>query len=98
MTIIEHSRGTELELILEGKLDAVTAKELNAVFDRTLSSVEHLIINIEDLTYISSAGLRSLLIAQKTVGKRGGMNIHGANEAVMETFRVTGFLKIMSID
>ena len=98
MTIIEHSHGTELELILEGKLDAVTSKELNAVFDRTLSSVEHLIINIENLTYISSAGLRSLLIAKKTVGKRGTMHIHGANEVVMETFRVTGFLKIMSID
>ena len=98
MTIIEHSRGTELELVLEGKLDSATVKELNAVFDRTLCGIEHLIINIEKLSYISSAGLRALLIAQKTVGKKGKMNIHGANETVMEIFRTTGFLKIMSID
>ncbi|MBR1441186.1 MAG: STAS domain-containing protein [Lachnospiraceae bacterium] len=89
--------GNELTLVLTGRLDTVTAPELEEVIKTGLGSAEKLIFNLNDLEYISSAGLRVLLNAQKRMNKQGAMVITGAGEEVKEIFDVTGFSKILTI-
>ena len=97
LTIMKEVQGSSLILYLDGHLDAVTTKELNPVLETSLNGVNHLTFDLNKLTYISSAGLRSLLIAQKAMGKQGKMVIRGVNDIVMETFRSIGFDRIMTI-
>ena len=98
ITITKHQQGSALTLSLEGVLDALTCKELNAVLETSLAGIDNLTFDLEKLSYISSAGLRSLLVAQKTMAKQGKMVIRGANETVLETFRSIGFDRIMTIE
>ena len=95
--VTKETQGSSLILYLEGHLDAVTTKELNAVLDTSLTGIDQLTFDLNELNYISSAGLRSLLIAQKAMGKQGKMVIRGVNEIVMETFHSIGFDRIMTI-
>ena len=95
--VTKVAQGSSLILYLEGHLDAVTTKELNAVLDTSLTGIDQLTFDLNELNYISSAGLRSLLIAQKAMGKQGKMVIRGVNEIVMETFHSIGFDRIMTI-
>jgi anti-sigma B factor antagonist len=89
--------GKELTLILTGRLDTVTAPELEGVIRTGLGSAEKLVFDLKGLEYISSAGLRVLLSAQKIMNKQGTMVVTGANEEVNEVFDVTGFSKILTI-
>ena len=98
MTIKELRDNANLTLFLEGRLDSSTFKELNDVLNKDLSGVECLVIDLEKLEYVSSAGLRVLLISNKSMSKRGKMIIRNANEAVMEVFQLTGFHKILTIE
>ncbi|MBR4691545.1 MAG: STAS domain-containing protein [Oscillospiraceae bacterium] len=83
---------------LSGRLDTVTAPELEAELKAALEGVSELTLDFEGLEYVSSAGLRVLLGAQKTMNKQGEMKLTHVNETVMEIFEITGFSSILSIE
>ena len=83
---------------LEGRLDTTTAPELEKALKETLDGVSELTLDFSALDYISSAGLRVLLSAQKTMNKQGKMKITNINEIVKEIFDVTGFSDILTIE
>ena len=82
---------------LEGRLDTVSAPELEAELKDALDGVSELTLDLEKLEYISSAGLRVLLAAQKEMNKRGMMKLAHVGETIMEIFEVTGFSEILTI-
>ncbi len=98
MTITTTQDGSNLTIALGGRLDTTTAPELETKLKASLDGISFLTFDLKDLEYISSAGLRILLSAQKTMNKQGGMVIKGANENLMEIFEVTGFVDILSIE
>ena len=98
MTINKTTEGSSLTLSLEGRLDTNTAPELESVLTEALAGVTELIFDFEKLQYISSAGLRVLLSAQKCMNKQGKMKILHASAAIMEIFEVTGFSDILTIE
>lgn len=98
MNIVKQQNGKNLEIALEGRLDTTTAPALEAELNQSLSGADSLTLNFSKLEYISSAGLRVLLSAHKTMSSKGGMRIIGANEIVMEVFQVTGFADILTIE
>ena len=98
MTITKNMNGNALEIALEGRLDTMTAPELEAELNSSLSSAESLTLDFSKLEYISSAGLRVLLGAQKIMMKPGSMKLTHVNETVMEIFEVTGFVDILTIE
>ena len=83
---------------LEGRLDTVTAPELEGALKEVLDGLNELTLDFEKLEYISSAGLRVLLSAQKTMSKQGTMKVTHVNETIMEIFEVTGFIDILTIE
>ena len=83
---------------LEGRLDTVTAPELEQELKGSLSGINELVLDFGKLDYISSAGLRVLLSAQKTMAKQGSMKLVRVNETIMEIFEVTGFTEILTIE
>ena len=98
MTITKKQNGEALEIAIEGRLDTMTSPELEAELNKSLDGVETLIINFSKLAYISSAGLRVLLSAHKTMSTRGGMKVTNVNEIVQDVFEVTGFADILDIE
>ena len=97
MTIVKKTNGTELEIALEGWLDTMTAPELEAELSSSMGAAENLVLDFSRLEYISSAGLRVLLSAHKTMSAKGGMKVTNVNEIVQEVFEVTGFADILTI-
>ena len=83
---------------LEGRLDTVTAPELEKELKASLDGISELTLDFEKLDYISSAGLRVLLSTQKVMTKQGGLKIVHVNETIMEIFEVTGFTDILTIE
>ena len=98
MTINRKKDGTVLTLAVEGRLDTITAPELEAALGEELDGVEELIFDFSALEYISSAGLRVLLSAQKQMNGQGTMKVTGVGEVIMEIFEVTGFSDILTIE
>ena len=98
MTIDKTLDGTKLEIALEGRLDTMTAPQLEEEVKNNIEGIKELIFDLKNLAYVSSAGLRVLLSAQKTMNKQGSMTIRNANEEVMEIFEVTGFIDILNIE
>ncbi|MBQ8940506.1 MAG: STAS domain-containing protein [Firmicutes bacterium] len=98
MTITKNQENEKLTMKIEGRLDTTTAPELEAELKKSLDDVKELVFDISELAYISSAGLRVLLSAQKVMNKQGKMTVKGTNEAVMEIFEVTGFVDILNIE
>lgn len=98
MTIQKTQSGSEACLALAGRLDTMTAPELEAELKTLLDSVNSLTLDFEKLDYISSAGLRVLLSAHKALAKKGGLKIVHVNEIVQEVFDVTGFSDILTIE
>ena len=98
MTIEKKQNGTALEIALEGRLDTMTAPELEAELNQSLGSAESLVLDFSKLEYISSAGLRVLLSAHKAMNAKGGMKVTNVNEIVQEVFEVTGFADILDIE
>ena len=98
MTITEKRCGTELTLAIEGSLDTTSFKQLEQKLQTALDGVEFLVLDCKDLEYVSSAGLRAMLAAQKAMSKQGKMVVRGANESVMDTFVLTGFTKVLTIE
>ena len=97
MTIQKTLIGNELTLALEGRLDTMTAPELEQELNSSLDVAESLILDFSKLDYISSAGLRVLLSAHKAMAGKGGMKVIHVNEIVSEVFEVTGFSDILTI-
>jgi anti-sigma B factor antagonist len=98
MKITQKLEGTTLTLSLEGRLDINAAPQLEEKLKDSLTGVSCLIIDLKDLEYISSAGLRVILYAQKTMGRQGSMVIKNANEGVMDVFEMTGFDDIVTLE
>lgn len=97
MKINQQKDGSTLNLSLEGRLDTMTAPELEAVLNDQLTGITDLKFDFEKLEYISSAGLRVLLSAQKTMNAQGSMSITNVAEAIKEVFDITGFSDILTI-
>lgn len=97
MTINKELNGSELTLAVEGRMDTLTAPTLEAQLNE-LKGITKLIFDFSSLEYISSAGLRVLLSAQKVMNKQGSMVVRNVNAAVMEIFEVTGFSDILTIE
>ena len=98
LNIEKKANGTELTIALTGRLDTVTAPELEAAIKESVDGVTELNIDMAALEYISSAGLRVLLSAQKIMNKQGEMKVLRVNESIMEIFEVTGFADILNIE
>lgn len=98
MTITKKQEGTKLTLELEGRLDTTTAPELEAEVKSSINGVEELILDLANLEYMSSAGLRVLLSAQKVMNTQGKMTVVNVNETISEIFEVTGFSEILNVE
>jgi anti-sigma B factor antagonist len=98
MTLSKEVKDNALTISIGGRLDTTTAPTLESEIRDSIDGVQELVIDIKDLDYISSAGLRVLLSAQKIMNKQGSMVVKNANEAVMEVFEVTGFTDILTIE
>lgn len=98
MKINKELNKKELTLRLEGELNSVTASEFEEVIKNDLNGITSLIIDLAMLSYLSSAGLRVLLVAQKIMAKNGKMVIKNVNEEVMEIFSLTGFASVLDIE
>lgn len=97
MTINKMTEGTKLTVALSGRMDTSTAPLLDAELKASLPGVEELVLDFAELSYLSSAGLRVLLSAQKTMARQGGMVLKNVNETIMEVFEITGFVDILTI-
>ena len=98
MTIEKNLNGAELTLTLVGRLDTTTAPQLEAELKASLDGIAHLVLDMTGLDYLSSAGLRVLLGAQKQMNKQGDMVVRHVNETIAEVFDVTGFSDILTIE
>ena len=96
MTINKNLEGSKLTVAVEGRLDTTTAPQLEEEFKNSLEGVQDLVLDFSKLDYISSAGLRVLLSAQKQMNKVGKMTLTGVSPEIMEIFEVTGFSDILT--
>ena len=98
LNINKTLEGSQLTVAVEGRLDTTTAPELEASLKESIEGVTQLIIDLANLEYISSAGLRVLLAAQKIMMKQGKMIVTNPNDVISEIFEVTGFRDILTIE
>lgn len=98
MTIERKTENDVVTLTLAGRLDTATAPELETEVDACAGVVKDLVLDLKDLEYTSSAGLRVILKAQKMMNKQGSMKLIHVNEDVMEVFDITGFLDILNVE
>ena len=98
MTIEKKLSGEALTLIVSGRLDTQTAPELESELDAVLPGLKELTFDMTNLEYVSSAGLRVILKAQKVMNTQGSMKLTGVNDSIMEVFDITGFLDILTIE
>ena len=98
MNITKNKDGGKLTLILEGRLDTTTAPQLEGELKNALEGVTNPEFDFQNLEYLSSAGLRVLLTAQKTMNKQGKMVVRHVNGTIREVFEVTGFVDILTIE
>lgn len=98
MNIIKNTEGKTLNIALEGRLDTTTAPQLEAELKQSIADSTELNLDFAKLEYISSAGLRVLLAAQKVMNKQGKMVIRNVNNVISEVFEVTGFADILTIE
>lgn len=97
MEINKTTGNGRLTLAITGRIDTKTAPELEKCLNESLDGISKLCFNLEKTEYISSAGLRVLLMAQKTMNKQGDMKVRNVSDDIMEIFEVTGFSDILSI-
>ncbi len=98
MTIEKKINNDALTLIVSGRLDTQTAPELEKELDSVLADIKELTFDFANLEYVSSAGLRVILKAQKAMNAQGSMKLTGVNDSIMEVFDITGFLDILTIE
>ena len=98
MTIEKQLNGASAIRLVSGRLDTQTAPELEKELDATVQGLKDLTFDMTGLEYISSAGLRVILKAQKIMNVQGSMKLVGVNDSIMEVFDITGFLDILTIE
>ncbi len=98
LNIVKNIENNKACVTLEGRLDTVTAPELDRELKGVLEGISELTLDFEKLEYVSSAGLRVLLSAHKAMSAKGGMKVTNVNEIVREVFEVTGFADILTIE
>lgn len=97
MTVTKTKKGTELVIAIEGRVDTTTSPQLETEIKDSIDGIAKLVFDFTKVEYISSAGLRVLLSAQKTMNKQGEMCVTNCSEDIMEIFEVTGFTDILTI-
>ena len=98
MEIVKNRQGNKLEVALEGRLDTVSAPEFEAVVRGELGGVELFVLDLANLKYTSSAGLRTILLAQKAMNKQGKLILKNVVEEVMDVFDMTGLSDLLTIE
>ncbi len=98
MEIKKEKNGTTLSIALSGRLDALSAPDLDKIIQNELNGIVYLVFDMKDLSYAASAGLRVLLSAQKIMMKQGSMKLTHVNREVMDILDMTGFLRFLSIE
>ena len=98
MTIEKTITGTAATLKIVGRLDTTTAPELEVTIDGCIAGIKELVLDCSALEYVSSAGLRVILKAQKLMNAQGNMKLTHVNETIMEVFDITGFADILTIE
>ena len=98
MTIEKNITGTSAALKIIGRLDTTTAPALEATIDACAADIKELVLDCSGLEYVSSAGLRVILKAQKLMNEQGTMKLTHVNETVLEVFDITGFADILTIE
>lgn len=98
LNINKKTEDGKLTVALEGRLDTTTAPQLEAALKESLDGVTELVLDFEKLEYISSAGLRVLLSAQKIMARQGSMKLIHVSDLIREIFEVTGFIDILTIE
>lgn len=98
MKIYQNREADKLSVAVEGRLDTMTATEFETELSQSLGGVSELVLDMTNLEYVSSAGLRVLLKLQKKMHIQGKMTLIGVNENVMEVFEITGFSDILNIN
>ncbi len=98
MNIEKIVDGKKLTIALTGRMDTTTAPELDAELKQSVSGIKELVLDFAGLEYLSSAGLRVLLAAQKVMNRQGSMVVKNVNETIMEIFEVTGFVDVLTIE
>jgi anti-sigma B factor antagonist len=98
MKITQNREAEKLTVAIEGKLDTTTAPEFEKTLGEILSGVSELVLDMTNLEYVSSAGLRVILKFQKIMNTQGSMRLIGVNDCIMEVFDITGFLDILTIE
>ena len=98
MTINKTQEGETLTIALEGRLDTTTAPQLEGELRTSVDGITELVFDLTDLEYVSSAGLRVLLSAQKVMNRQGNMTVRNVSSEVMDVFELTGFSEILNIE
>ncbi len=98
LDIRKNQEGSKLEFILDGRLDTITAPQLEEEVKASLDGITELIFDFSGLAYVSSAGLRVLLSSQKTMNEKGSMVVRNVSDEIQEIFDVTGFSDILTIE
>ena len=98
MKVNKKLNGSELLMEIEGGIDSTTAPELNDILAASINGITSLILDFKNVDYISSAGLRVLLVNYKAMTGKGEMIIRNVNGNVMDIFTMTGFVNILTIE
>ena len=98
MDVTKKQNGSELFIEVSGSIDTVTAPELNKILNESLKGINSLIFDFANVDYISSAGLRVLLAARKSIAKDGSVVIRNSNQNILDIFTMTGFDNILTIE
>ena len=98
MNVKQKAEGKKLTVFISGRVDTNTAPELLEYLKEAMSGVEELVLDFKEVDYISSAGLRVILFAQKTMNSQGSMCLINVNSDILETFELTGFTDILTIN
>ncbi len=98
MTIEEIKDEKGITLLVEGKIDTLTSPEFQNAVLKSFQKANTVVIDVKDVSYVSSAGLRALIIGQRTAQAKGGsLSVINASDSVKEVFRITGFQKVLDI-
>ena len=97
MQISTKKENGKLTIFVSGRLDTVSAPELEQAIKSNIDDAQELVLDLSEMSYTSSAGLRVLLVAHKLMSQKGGMTVTGVNESVMEVLEITGFSDILDI-
>ena len=98
MKIVSKRNGSTMEIALDGRLDTTTAPELEKEVRGKLAGITELVFDFSEVEYVSSAGLRIMMLAKKELKAGGIMKVRNANELILEVFEVTGFSDVVTIE